>query len=705
MIPVHIDFETRSTVDLKRATTHIYATDPTTDVHCMAYAVGDGPVQLWKRGEPFPLADAFNPQHPLSDAYFIAHNAHFELSLWNDLCVPRYGWPPLPVGRTFCTMAMAYAMALPGSLENAANATGLEVKKDMEGRRLMLKMATPRRIEPDGTIVWWEDEERLNRLYDYCKNDVIVERELEKRLRPLPEQERKLWILDYEINNRGIQVDISAIKKAITTITSEKTRLDDAIHNVTKHMVKGSSDLVNLKDFIAFNQVKVDGLAKSDIRDALATTLPPEVREALLIRQEGAKSSTAKLKAMIDAASPDDRVRGTMQYHGAGTGRWAGRKIQPHNMPRGELGITDFEDVIAHFDQPAYLSTLYGPPLTVISDALRSLIIPRHGHDLIAADFSSIEARVLAWLAGEQHQLDIFIRNEDVYVHAAAAIFCVPVSAVTKQMRAVGKVAVLALGYQGGVGAFQTMAKGYNVDMTPAFEPLISSATDEQIRLSQNMWEQYVRKQEKKNLPVEMTHQVFIASDLTKRLWRAANPIICEYWYNLEGAAMAATRDPKTHYTVKIPGNYPHRQISFIKSGSFLWCKLPSGRRLCYPYPKISEIIPPWNEDDDKTTKPALVYMGVDGKTKTWGKQIAYGGLLAENVTQAVARDFLVEAIFNAEAHHYPVIFHVHDELVTEVPCHFGSTEELETIITAPPAWGFDCPIAAEGWRGTRYRK
>lgn len=720
---IHIDFETRSNIDLKLATAHAYALDDSTDAWCMAYAIDDEPIQLWTLGQPFPvdIIDRVAAWFKKSEDYcFVAHNAHFELTIWNYTCVRKYGWPTLPAKRTFCTMAMAYAMSLPGSLENAANAVGMTERKDLEGRRLMLQMAAPRRANPDGTFLWWDDDTRKNRLYDYCKNDVIVERELEKRLQPLSDTERNVWLHDWEVNQRGVRIDLTNATKAIQTIRKEKERLDEVIFEATKGMVKGTSDLVNLNDFVRFSGVKIDGFAKADVRKALTKEMPPSVAAALKARQEGAKSSTAKLKAMVSGASPDGRIRGILQYHGAGTGRWAGRKIQPQNMPRGELnlGDTDFEDIMRHIESPDYLSAMYGPPLTVISDALRAFIIPGEDNDFVVADFSSIEARVLAWLAGQQSTLDIFIKGSDIYKHAAASIFAVPYEQVTKAQRQVGKTAVLALGYQGGVGAFLTMARGYNVDMTTAYEPLLSRASINEVTACNGRYKSYVRKHaatakamkkeewdelELRDVmaladedPGMPSYQVIIASDLTKMFWRKANPDTVQYWHDLEDAAKTAILEPGKIQEV--------RNVRFVKSGSFLWCRLPNGRRLCYPYPKIKQITPPWAEEETDT-KPTICYMGVDSRTHAWQEQKAYGGLFAENITQAVARDFLVEGMGNAECAGYRVVFHVHDELVCEVPKDFGSVHELETLITTPPRWGLDCPIAAEGWRGTRYRK
>lgn len=701
MTTIHIDFETRSAVDLKRSSTHAYALDPSTDAWCMAYCFDEEHVQLWKMGEPFPtdLRLALNS----GKVEFVAHNAPFELTIWNHLMHPRHGWPLLPPERTYCTMAMAYAMALPASLENAGAALGLDVAKDMDGRRLMLQMAQPRGVNKDGSLIWWDDEQRKERLYAYCKNDVIVERELEKRMHPLSDDERKVWLLDHAINERGVMVDLPTIDLAMTTIATEKVRLDEAIQKASGDYIKGASDITGLKEFVRFHGIPIESLGKAEVKKTLQQTgLPPAVREALLIRQEGAKSSTAKLKAMADAVSPDHRVRGILQYHGAGTGRWAGRKIQPQNFPRGELLPSEINDAIKYLGKPQMLSILYGNPLQVISDCLRAMIIAKPGHDLIAADFSSIEARVLAWLADQQSTLDIFTLNEDIYVHAAAKIFNIQTTEVTKAQRQVGKTAVLALGYQGGVGAFQTMAKSFGIDMSAAYVSLLQSATATEKAKAEKAWELYNAKTHDEPIPYE----IFIASDLTKQAWREANSEVVAYWRDLNNAAKSATLDPTKVFTAG-PASHPHRQVRFKKSGSFLWCRLPSGRKLCYPYPQIKEITPPWEteEDEKKKTYPALVYKGVDSKTRTWQTQVAYGGLLAENITQAVARDFLVTAMFNAEEKGYKVIFHVHDELVAEVPEDFGSVEELETLITVQPEWGKDCPISAEGWRGKRYRK
>jgi DNA polymerase bacteriophage-type len=716
MIPIHIDFETRSAVDLRKATAHAYAEDASTDAWCMAYAIADREVKLWKMGDPFP--EGLGWALKANDTYFVAHNAAFEYVIWNEIMHKRHGWPELPLSRLHCTMAMAYAMSLPGSLENAALAAGLDVGKDMEGRRLMLKMAKPRSTTPDGRYIWWDEPANRERLYEYCKNDITVERELGKRLLPLKPRERAVWLTDQLINNRGVPVDIESIRKAIRTVDSEKMRLDRSMGEATEGYVSSTRSIQDLSDFAStITMTKgIDGLAKADIKAALTRDdIPTSLREALLIRQEGAKSSTAKLDAMLDGASRDNRVRGILQYHGAGTGRWAGRKLQPQNFPRPNLDQASIEDAIAHIDDADYLSAMYGKPMQVISDCLRGMIQAKEGYDLIAADYANIEGRVLAWLAGEEGKLTSF-RNfdngvgADIYLIAASLIYGLPKIEEAKPFRQVGKTAELALGYQGGVGAFQTMARSFGIDMSQALEGLVDRASEKQLDTSFMLWSRYSDKNANANIDVSGEYRSFMASDLTKQFWRANHPATVQYWYDLDQAAKLAVRSKGEIFCA---GPNDHREVRFKQSGSFLLMRLPSGRNICYPFPKIKELPPPWADDDSDETRPTLTYMGVDPVTKTWCPQKAYGGMLAENATQGVARDILVEGMFNVEdagsEESLDVIFHVHDEIVAQVKSDRWLSPEFFSRLIIPDEtrvpWIAGCPIAAEGWRGVRYRK
>lgn len=681
MTLLFLDFETRSILDPEKVGLDNYSKHPTTDAWCVGLAFDDAPVQIvtdfigvrdgW-RAWKVPAPDHFLG-HVQSGGIVIAHNAAFELAIWNNIMVPRYGWPELKPEQCVCTMAMAYAMALPGALDNAAAAVGLEHQKDQAGHRLMLQMAKPRAYapitqpehanDPNYGIVWWDDPERLQRLYAYCKQDVEVERALYKRLRPLSPAERKLWVLDYKINQRGIPIDIPSVKKAIKLVDQEAERLNGEIRRITDNFVGFTTEVARLTEWVRSQGVNIPGLAKADVLDALALEdLPESVRAALLVRQEAGKSSNKKLNTMLAVASNDGRVRNTMQYHGAATGRWAGRTIQPHNMPRPRevMDANCTADAIEHLEDAAYLDTFYGAPLTVVADCLRGFIAAPPGKELIAVDFANIEGRVLAWLAGEEWKLQAFRDYDagtgpDLYKLMASRIYGVKVSAVTKDQRQTGKVAELACGYQGGVGAFQTMAKTYFV-----------------------------------KVPDDTAESI-------KQKWRDIHPAIKNYWYGLENAAVAAVKTPGLVTATGAPG----RQVRFRKAGSFLWCELPSKRLLCYPYPELEEVVAPWGG-----TRDGLTYKAV-GLNKKWERCHTYGGSLAENVTQAVARDLLAEAIVRLEGRGFQTIFHVHDEVVVEIDAHapVSMLGNVERIMAATPTWAAGLPIAVEGWRARRYRK
>ena len=660
MTILHIDFETYSACDLRSAGLANYAADPSTGVHCMAYATDDGVVDLWVPGMMSP--DCLELIE--SGALVYAHNAAFELAVWNQIMAPRYGWPTLLPEQCRCTMAMAYAMALPGALENAAPALNITQRKDAAGKRIMLKWCRPRM---DGTFWKPEDDpEQFKALCDYCVQDVEVERALTKRIFNLSDPEQKLWALDYKINQRGIRVDLPAIDKAIALVNQEKKRLDQEMLLVTGGSVGKCTEVALMVQWIRLQGVEVPGLAKADVLDALSGELPDNVRRALELRKEAAKSSTAKLLAMKERASEDGRVRGAHQFHGASTGRWAGRGVQLQNLPRGRgLKPKAIQELIDLFNNPEKLDMFYGPVMDAVADGIRGMIIPAPGHDFIAMDFSSIEARGLAWLAGEDHVLRTFASGEDIYKAAASRIYSVPIPEVTKDQRQIGKVATLALGYGGGVGAFQSMARNYSI--------VIADDEADQIKLA----------------------------------WRAAHPNIKNYWFDLEHAGIDALRTGGTHTAGPVG-----REVAFRKKGSFLWCRLPSGRVLCYPYPEVRAMETPWGEKD------SLTYMTVVSNIKAkvqpdpaassnWKRIATYGGSLAENVTQAVARDLLAEAMIRLESNGFSIVAHVHDEVVVEVEtrCDTHTLSRIEGLMAEVPTWATGLPLAAEGWRGTRYRK
>ncbi len=668
MTVLHADFETRSTLDLQEVGLDNYASHPSTDILCMAFAFDDSLVDTWAPGiEPLPQ---IVHEHVYNGGEFVAHNAAFELAIWNNIVRKRYGGPTLLPSSCTCTMAMAYSMALPGALDAAAAAVGLPIGKDDAGRRLMLQMCRPRTTSP---VTWWDSPEKLVRLYAYCRNDVEVERQLHKRLMPLSPKEKRIWQLDYKINNRGIRIDTEAVKSAIKVVEFEQDRLNADLKKITQGVVGSVTEVASLTKWIRMKGVAVPGLAKSDVIQALTDeNIPDDVRQALLIRQEAGRASTAKLNKMLSAVSTDGRLRNTLQYHGAATGRWAGRLVQVHNLPRPTIHNDDILEyafeAISKAETPAEAAQIIeltiGSPSEVLVSMLRGMFVPGTANLISAGDFANIEGRALAWEAGEAWKLDAFRAYDagtgpDLYKLTYSRSFGVPLAEVTGDQRQVGKVAELACGYQGGVGAFQTMAKAYNVK--------ISDTKAEEV----------------------------------KTAWRAAHPATVQFWWDLERAAIDATINPGQKMTVQ--------SIQFLRKGSFLMCKLPSGKVLFYPYPEIRSIIAPWGDEKEALTYKTVPSQNtklVDDPTNMsrWARVSTYGGKLAENITQAIACDLLAEALLRLDEAGMDVVLHVHDEAVCEIG-DASATAAIESIMKVTPPWAAGLPIAVKAWAGKRYKK
>lgn len=689
---LHLDFETRSDIDLKARGLHIYARGPRTDIMCAAYAFDDEPVFLWTPGQPL------HPRvydHIERGGEVHAHNATFEQELCNNVGTRLYGWPYLYTEQLVCTMAMSYAMGLPGHLGSTAAALGIAEQKDMAGSRLMLQYCKPKDIE-NGKIIWWDNPDDLQKLYNYCRQDVVVEREIGKRMMMLSSYERSVWQLDQKINARGIAIDEAAVRAASIIIEEEKERLNEEMRSTSRNQIATCTAVQQIKDYLYLRGVRVeDSLAKPDVVEFLSDgSLPEDCRKILELRQEAGKASAAKVEAMLTRAGPSPdgpRIRNGYCYSGANTRRWAGRGLQLQNLKRPKISRELIDEVIGKLGQSPGISAqgidaLYGPPLTILSDCVRGFLVPATGYNFLCCDFSSIEARVLAWLAGETKVLEIFKTDGKVYEHAAASIFGIRVDQVNEAQRQVGKVAVLALGYGGGVGAFQTMAEGYGVNIAAAYESLLAVADAEQRENAERSFRDNGKRYD------GISEQEFVASEITKQLWRDSNPNIVRYWYDLENAAIKAVLNPREKTSV--------RNVAFKTNGSFLWCQLPSGGVLSFPYPKVEKVKTPWGAEKD-----ALTYMSEDGQSHKWMRFKTYGGSLAENVTQAVARDILADAMLRLESLGYPIVAHVHDEIVCELEKGDGSVEEMARVMCQNPEWAKDLPITASGWSGDRYRK
>ena len=644
---VSVDFETRSTVDLRRTGVYKYAQDLNTDVWCMAYAFDDNEPQVWRPGDEL---DQKFVEYITQKGELRAWNANFERTIWNEILVPRYGWPKTTIEQWVCTASEARAMALPGSLEMSAKVLGVQEQKDKEGSNLMLRMARPRSIQADGTIIWWDVPERVQRLVRYCLQDVRTEVAIAKAIRRLVDTETQVFNLDQTINDRGVRLDIKlakAAKKLAEKATLEANRL---LYDVTNGKVAKVSSVAQLTAWLKEQGLEVaDGLGKDQIKDLLSKASGPAL-EALALRSEAGKSSVAKIESMLEAVCQDGRIRGLLLYHGATTGRWAGRLVQPQNFPRGDVSnAEEYIPLVYSKDYEALDAT--APVLSVISSLLRSMLISAENHRLIAADFAAIEARVLAWLAGEEELLENFRTGGDVYRVMASKIYSITPGAVNSVQRQVGKMSILGLGY--GMGA--------------------KKFTDS------------CQKQAGVTLTEDQAKTVV-------QLYRNTNANIVGFWGHLNRAAINAVKNPGS---VQAVGD-----IKYTSRGGYLWCVLPSKRPLAYAKPRIVERETPWG-----STNEAVSFEGLDSFTKKWERHDLYGGLLAENVTQAVARDIMADAMIRLEKAGYPLILSVHDEIVAEVPDGFGSVAEFESLMCQVPQWAEGCPIDAEGWEGERYRK
>lgn len=637
---VNIDFETRSTVDLRKTGVYPYATHPTTGVWCMAYSVEGEEPRLWFPGDDCPEVFLW------PGVVLRAWNANFERQIWNAIMVKRYGFPAFPLDRWYCTMAEALAMGLPGSLEKAAEALTVAEQKDKSGANLMLRMAKPRSVQPDGTVIWWDDPTRIKRLASYCQQDVRTEVAIFRRVQRLSRAERDVWLLDQTINDRGVGIDAALVAALRDIDNAAQADANRRMRELTGGAVTALTQAGALKEWLEAHGVWMEGVAKDDVREALEGTLDPVVEEVLLLRQEAGGTSSRKLSAMAASVSQGDRIRGMLAYHGASTGRWAGRLVQPQNLPRGTIKHKHLEPCLQMVLQrnAGALELLFGSIHSVVPSSLRACFKAAPGNVLYAGDYSQIEARVLPWLSGAEHVLDVFRAGRDIYQSTADAM------GVDRQ---IGKVAVLALGFQGGKGAFKNMAKVYGLKVT-----------DEQ-------------------------------AEEFKVKWREANPEAVAMWDEVQRAALRAVKDRERAFSA-----CGGKVVFFCEDPEWLTAALPSGRKLWYCRPHVVRKTTPWGREVDE-----LRAWGVDSFTKKWESYSLYGGLLTENLVQAVARDIMAGAMLRLERGGYPVVLTVHDEVVCERRDGDGSLDEFLALMTTTPKWADGLPVKAEAWTGNRYRK
>jgi DNA polymerase len=647
MTKLFLDFETRSELDIKRCGAWKYAQHPSTEVLCLGAGDSQG-VDVFKNFKGIP-AHLFG-----ESTVFVAHNAHFEYAIWNYILHKRYGWPALwSPSRWSCTLSRAAAANLPLSLDGACKALNVKHQKDViKGRQAMHKLCKPSGYDIFNEPIWNNDPTVLQTLYEYCASDVRAEMDLDARLPELSAEERKVWELDLRINHRGILADTEAAEKAVGWADKITTELNKKLFLLTGGAVEKATRIAGIKAWLLSKGIKVDSLDKESVTNLLKDTkIAQDIKDVISIRQRVGKSSTAKYQAILDAAGANNRIRGTLQYHAAGTGRWGGRLVQPQNLPKGS--VKDVEAAIASLSSPDFASR-YDNPMEVLSSCIRGVMcVAPEGRDLVVADYSAIEARVLLWLAGDELALGKYRMGINLYVDMARSLF--NNSEIKKDTHpkeyAIGKAIILGSGYGMGKDKFKGTCDSWGIE----------------------------------GVTIELAEEAI-------RAYRKKYRAVVEMWYAVEKAAHNAIVNKGSVH--KSCGG----RVSWQCDREFLICTLPSGRQLRYFRPSIKPIDTPYGEKQE-------IHYWAAGLNGSLEEQKTYGGSLVENNTQATARDIMANGMLNVEKIGYTTILTVHDEVVAEVVEGKGCVKSFVEWLCATPPWAEGCPIEAEGWIGKRYRK
>lgn len=642
-----IDIETYSSNDLLGSGVYKYTDAVDFDILLFAYAFDDEPVRIIEKGEPLPK----EVLSALTDSTIIktAFNAAFE-----RVCISRFYGIHLPIEQWRCTMVQAATLGFPLSLAQVGKIMKLEEGKMDEGKALIRFFSLP--CKPTKTNggrtrnLPEHDVEKWVLFKQYCIRDVEVERSIRHRLnamRAIPESEHNLYRIDQEICDRGVLLDMRFVNNAIDMDKEYKKVLEEEAIRLTG--LDNPNSAAQLKTWVSAQTGEVvDSMTKATVLDLVATT-DGSVQRMMEIRQEMAKTSTKKYDAMQEAVCSDGRVRGLLQYYGASrTGRWAGRLVQVQNLPQNHLNDLDLaRDTVLSGDLDM-LQMLYGNVPDTLSQLIRTAFVAPKGYTFYVADFSAIEARVIAWLADEAWRLDVFATHGKIYEASAAQMFHVPIESIGKHspLRQKGKVSELALGYQGGVGALTAMGA---------------------LKMG-------VEEHELQGLV---------------NAWRQANPAIVRLWAEVQKAAVKAINE-NTLVPIK-------HGVSIDCRGSVMYINLPSGRFLTYLQPRIGE-----NQFGNRS----IQYEGMNQTTKQWQTTDAYGGKLVENIIQAIARDCLAETLVRLEKNKFPVVFHVHDEAIIEMSKHDSRTlDEVCELMGQPIDWAPGLPLRADGYTTDYYKK
>lgn len=649
---VYLDFETRSELDLRKVGAVKYACHPSTQAYVCRYKV-NGRRYRW-RPDCEPMSKLLRAILARDEDFtIVAHNAFFEYCIFK-FCIRV----PVIISQFNCTASRAAAMALPRNLEGVGAVLGLPIQKDMDGNRLMKKWMKPRRAwkswdesgrqgrEP---AKWWCDDFEFMAIDEYCATDVDVCELIDSKLPELVPFERELWLINQKMNERGINIDVPTVKKVLKYHNEEVSRLQAMASALSNGAFTSVLQRDAVLKFLATQGVYLSDLRIGTVEEALKNKLPVKAKRVLQIRTRLSKSSVKKYQAMVDRAI-GDRVCDLTLYHGAATGRDAGRGLQVHNFPRGTIKNTDYaiEEIIKseHYED---LELLFGDTSRVYSSCLRGMITASPGYTLMAADLNAIECRVLNWVAGQDDAIRDFREGVDRYKVMAAWIFNKDILDIDDAERFLGKTAVLGCGYQMGWAKFYATCVNYGVP----------------------------------NITEELAKKAVTA-------FRRHHAKVVLFWAQAEEAAIKAVKRKTT---------VPCGRVSFQSNGRHLKIKLPSGRNLSMPFCELRNEPTPWGE-----YLPKLYYQRTDSQTRKWVTRATYGGSIVESICQGIARDVTMNGVYELDKAGYNYLFQVHDEAVFET-MDKPNVEKFIKILTKPAPWFADLPIKAGGFANHRYKK
>lgn len=636
-----IDFETRSKANLPDVGLDIYANDPTTEVLCIAFGTNPDNVRVKNPKDPINTQVWPLVQHVSRGGKIQAWNAMFEYAIWNCVCVPKYGWPELKLEQVIDSMAIAAANNVPQSLDDAGTFMDSEHKKDAIGKRLIMKLS-----KPNTKGVFNEDPELMQQLFDYCAQDVRTEMSIVANLRPLTDAEHDVWTLTQRINLRGVPVDPNELRSAVFACEKAQSEIDRETLALTGCK---PSERAKLLDWLNSHGANLADLTAKTVTSKLVdTNLHPNVKRALELRQEGSQTSVAKYAKMMEIQR-EGKIRNTLVYHGASTGRWASRGgLNLQNIARPTISDEEIEQAIPS-------AFVHGDAtMQQLSSLVRSAIKAPDGKTFVDVDFSSIENRVGVYLAGQKDKVELFRKGLDEYkVFASESLYRVPYDEVTKDMRQVSKSAVLGAMFGQGAKGLVKYAEGMGVTLS---EGQAKNAVDN---------------------------------------YRSSYSRVKDLWAKCESAAIQAVENPGTPFRA---GD----KLVLKVAKSALWMQLPSGRLICWQRPELELLTTPWGAQ-----KLGVTVHSQNTYTRQWGRNALIGSSIFQSAVQGTARDCLAVAMINLEKAGYEVINSIHDEvlLLVEEQSAESALDEVTKIMTTPPAWAPDFPLAAEGWHGKRYRK